>query len=359
MSNGQVNPMDPVEFDRLFALESEGAPEPKPQEPATAAPVPAAEGGKETGAAPVETPQGVEAPAAAQEGEAAQQPGLSEQDWRAALPEDVRKRIDEEIARREQALQEAEDRYKALHGKVAPVQRRLSEVERQLAAYQTVRAQQVPPVSQPAQPSPGQSLESYFDSTEWKEYESTFPADAKVLRQGLEAQYRAQQQIIASLDSKINQLAQRLEQAEVVVTDTSLARAIAQLEERHKDWREINESDEFWNWLDDWRAAQPKALRDIYYDESRLGELMRDPDFVSDLLDRYKAQQTQPESAAPVTAPATQPNSAQPAQTPRVDPRLQMSVAPEVRGHGAVPAAVDISQLPPEQQFDYLWKNGP
>lgn len=368
MSKQGQQPPEQDEFDRLFALDDD---QPAPAAP-TNTPDPAAP-------APAAAPEGTTddhagggAPAGAGEGTGEPAPSQPEptDDWRAALPEDVRKRIDEEIAKREQAAKEAEDRYKALHGRLAPVQQRLSEAERQLAALQQSRTPAITqPAARPAAPDATQTLDSYFDSAEWKAYEHDFPADAKVLRSGLELQYRAQQQVIARLDEQINQLAQRLERTEVVVTDTSLSKAIEQLDARHPDWRDLNESDSFWEWFESWRAEQPKALRGLYYDDTKLGELFTDPDWVSDVLDRYKAQHATgrapptAQPAAPAAAPAAptvtpQPESAHPAPAQTaVNPRLSMSVAPEVRGQGVVPAAIPLDQLTPEQQFEHLWRN--
>lgn len=344
-----INGPETDDLDRLMALDdaafqqeaTAGEPkesqEPSPPAPAAAPPAPAADAGGQ--AATV----GSGEPAAA-----------DTDDWLASLPEDVQTRIKADRAERERQIEESENRFKALHGRVAPIQQRLSELERAHASRTTSQPTAAPPVQQP-----GQTLDSYFDSTDWKEWSETFPGDAKVMRASLEAQDRVWQERFARLEGRYQNIEQRLEQTVHTVQSRTVDDEASKLEAAHSDWREINNSDEFWNWFEGWKLTQPKSQRGQYYDPEALQSLWNDSDFAIARISEYKTTVAPPAAPTP-PAPAAQtpPESTQPAQPPARNPRLSMSVAPEVRG-AAVPPAVSTEGMSEAQLFDHLWNTTP
>lgn len=362
MSNGQGNPGDELDFDSLYALDQaefqrvasgqqdqEGDP---PPAPAAGEPAPTVSGGQE---APVSGSEGGGNPA----GSGATDVG--DDDWRSQLPQDVLARIDADIKAREDAAREAEARYNALHGRLAPTQQALSAAQARLAEYERNTAVPSTP-AQPPQIQPGQTLDSFFDSEDWKDWEDTYPGDAKVLRSALNAQQRHWQDRIESIEGRYNQLEQRLTQTASAVTSRVVNDELAKLEAAHPDWNVYDQSDEFWAWADEWRAAQPKSLRNTFYDEANWRQMWNDSEFTIARLNEYKAAKApaQPPAPAVTEAPVSQPASTHTAQAPQPrDPRLAMGVAPEVRGSGAVPPAIPVDGLDENQLFDHLWKTTP
>lgn len=354
MTNEQGN--DANEFDRLFALETGQIPPQQsapanPGEAAGSAAPPSGEAAEAQGGQPAPEAGGEEAGATP-----ATEPGATDPSdddaWIAALPEDAQTRIREWRSQQDAALTDAENRFKALQGKVAPVQRRLSELERERA----LRTSPAPAPSAAPVQQPHQTQDSFFDSDEWQRYAEDFPSDAKVLRASLEAQERASRAQQSQLERRLADLEQRLVQTAQAVQSREAESEIDRLQSVHPDWQDINSSQEFASWFDNWRATQPKSLRGQYYDQQRLGELFNDSEFCIALIDSYKADHAaaQPPAPAATQPPAT--NSTPPAP-PRQNVRVSMGVAPEVRGSAPVPQTVKLDDLPPGQQFDYLWAN--
>lgn len=356
MSHG---PDDDTEFDRLMALdEADFNKEASGQQVQEAEPTPAPAAADPT----PDSSGGHAAPAAG--GDSGGNPadaGAPDTDWVSLLPEETQAKIRTEREQRAAELKAAEDRFNALQGRVAPTQRRLSEVETRLAHFE--RQQPAAPAMPPT-PQPGQSLDSFYDSEDWKDWESSYPGDAKVLRSALGAQQKHWQGRLDAVEGHLQQLASRLDQTAQVVTSRTVTDEIGRLEDVHKDWRELNESDAMWAWADQWRAAQPKSLRSMYYDEAAWREMWNDADFVIARLNEYKATlappvtpTTTPAQTPPVAAvPTPQPASTQPVQ-PR-DPRLALATAPDVRG-AAVPPAVSTEGMDENQLFEHIWNTTP
>lgn len=350
MSNGPATPAaEELDFDRAFALDDaalDATVQKDSGEPAAPAP-----------AAAAETPPDQGTPAVPDGGSGGGNPpdpaGTSvstEDDWISALPEDAQARIKAEREARKQELDQAEVRYRALHGRLAPTQQALSDAQRRLAQVTATPAQAATPT-----PQPGQTADSYFDSPAFKAYEADFPGDAKVMREAHLAQQQAHQQQLASLEGKLNALAQRLESTEQVTSRTAIQSEAEKLAAKHPDWQEINESAEFWDYFDDYRARQPKSIRAMYYDEGQLKQMFSDAEFTSAMIDGYKQAKAGP-AVVPTTPAATTPESTQPAQPSAQSARVAMSVAPTVRGGGTIPAAIPLDQMDPAQQFEHLWK---
>lgn len=338
-----------AEFDRLMALEH--------GDPAPTQPNQTADGAAPSQAAAPEGTGAQDAPAdggGEGGGNATEQAGATVADddsWLAALPEDARNRITAERASHATRVKEAEDRFNALHGKLAPTQRALSEAQQRLAQLPA----QVPAATPPVQ-APNQSAVDFFDTPEWKQWAEDFPGDAKVMRLSIETQQRASQQALSALEGKLNQIAQRLDQTAQVTSRVVANDEIAKLDAAHKDWRQVNESDDFWSWFDEFRASQPKSIRPMYYDDAQLAKMFNDAEFNIGMLDSYKAAR-QAATPTPAVVTPTVPDSTQPATPPAQSVRQSMAVAPDVRGSGSAPASVPLDSLTPAQQFEHIWNN--
>lgn len=279
-------------------------------------------------------------------------PPVEPDSWLSSLPEDVQARIREDREAREQALRDERNRYEALHGRVAPLQRRLSELENQMR-YQPQPAEPQAPAAPAMQP--GQSLDSYFDSDDWKEYDRMYPGDAKVLRAGLEAQERHWGQRYTQLEQQLQGLAQRLDTTTQAVQSRTVTDEMAKLEAAHPDWRDLDQSEDFWGWAESWRASQPKSTRGMYYDQDQWKAMWSDSEFAIARINEYKAATQPPAPPAPTPPVPPQPESTQPpAQPAPRDPRLSMSVAPQVRG-SPVPPAVSTEGWTEAQLFEHAF----
>lgn len=294
-------------------------------------------------------------------GEPAAKPGESaapddkQDDWLAALPEDVRKRIEDERAAAAKAAKDAEDRYNALHGRLGPTQRQLSELQAQLA-----RQEKKPPAEAPPAKAPDKSLDSYFDSEAWKSWAEDFPGDAKVMRAALEKQQEHVQGSIQQLQQQVESLVERLGKTEQVTSRTVLETEEQKLSAAHSDWTELNQSDDFWGWfMDDYRARQPKSLRPMFYDEDKLRVMWEDAEFAIAVIDAYKLEhpaETPPAETPPTPPVKTESTQAAPEKAPS-NPRLNMSVAPDVKGQAQVPPAVKLESMTEQERFNYLWNH--
>lgn len=355
MSNGPDD--NELDFDTLWNADSETAkPEEAPadtseaQEQQESPATPPIEASEESGGAEAatETSEG--------SGEPETKPAAAstpEYEWLAEAPATVQERVKQE-------LKQAEDRLKALQGRLAPTQRALSDAQLRLNQLTQQQQQQQQAAASAPQIKEGQSDSDYFDSDEFKAWAEDYPGDAKILRGAVKAQQRGQQEAIKQLQSTVEQLQGRLAQTEQVTSRThleSLQEEEQRLEAAHPDWRELNDSDEFWEYADQWRASQPKAMRDVLYDQKRWEAMWSEADFVAARLSEYKATKAPPAQPAATPPAQAQIESTQtPPAQPAANARLAMSVAPDVKGHGQSPRGVPLAALSPEEQFDHLWK---
>lgn len=313
------------------------------------------------GDAPPAPPQAPVAPAAptnpaneraAPEGETGNAaPTATEDDWIASLPLDAQERVRKEIKDRE-------DRFKALHGRVAPLQQALNEAQRTLN-----QRQQTQQTAAPAMPDAAASraeTDSYFDSEQWKRFEDDFPGDAKVMRAALERQQAVYRGEVETLRGRLEKIEQSAVRAEQVVQQTELAEQQRLLSEQHPDWQEVNGSDEFWDWFDSFRAGQPEEVRGSYYDEKTLKRWFANADFAGRMITYFKRDTG---SVAPPPAPPATTNSTQPADAPPAAPaapapsvRQRMGVAPDIRGGAVPPSANPTTGMTEREQFEHLWK---
>jgi hypothetical protein len=349
----------PEDFDSLWALEAgQTPPPPAATPPANSDATPPANG--ET---PPTEAQGVQpAPAGGSEaGATPPQPGATDSTtdndaWIATLPEDAQQHVRQWQEKNAKAVKDAEDRFNALHGKLAPTQRRVSELERELAR-QAKTPPQAPTPATPAATAPTE--DSFFDSTEWKRYAEDFPSDAKVLRASHEAQVQAHKATRTQLEQRLSSLESRLDQTSQQVASRNVESEVEKLAQAHPDWMEVNASEQFKEWFDGWRATQPKSLRSQFYDGERLKELFNDSEFCIGLLDAYKAQHAPtptPTTPVPPAANATPPQTDS-TQPPRRDPVVAMATAPSVQSRAPMTQTVRLEDLPPEQQFEHVWNS--
>lgn len=349
------NPTDPnEEFDRLFNDTGAPATPTGDQETDTAAaageqpPVEPPPTGDAAGDGSAPAPEGEAGGASPDDAGADDRTGADE-DWEAQLPEQVRERLQAERNAAKAERDALEQRYRALHGRLSPTQQALSDAQRRLA-----QIEQAPPKA-PSSTSTQAELDSYFDSEAWKQWANDFPSDAKVYRDGLEIQRRESRGAIEQLSEQVRTLQARLDQTDQTTAQRALETEVEKLEAKHADWQQLNESQEFWDWFYGGHVPTlPKSLQAIYRDDQQLKTLFNDADFTIDILDRYKA--TLQPATPPVTPPVETPPEP-PAQKP-AKAKLDMSINPEVRGSGGrAPDAVRLEDLPPEQQFDYLYEH--
>ena len=353
-----TQPTDEVnEFDRLFnedeqansTLAQPSDDDQNQPDPATPAQPQELEAGKEQGggAAPGDGSEAAGEPSTEQPGAPTTSDG-EPADWLSAVPEEVRTRIEQERQEAARAQKQLEDRYNALHGRLAPVQQALSDAQRRLQEQQR-QAQTTPATTAPEAP------DSFFDSDTFKQWAEDFPGDAKVYREGLEAQRKQQEQAYRQLEQQVSQLAERLAQTEQVATQTTRETEEQKLDAAHPDWRELNNSDEFWEWFDGYRAAQPKVMqRNLFYNDEALRDAFADSSFVVSMLDQYKATRAPAQESATTVSESTQ-TSAPVVTPPANNARLNMGRAPDVRGNTPVPRSVPLESLSPEEQFAHLW----
>lgn len=284
-------------------------------------------------------------------GESAADP--APQDPLEALPEELRNRWTElesanrnyqsELERERAERARIQNDYAAVAGRLKPLQQKLAELERAPA--------QAAPAVQPSQGQPADAA-ALFESDDWKHYEATFPEEAKALRgtmtgviQVTEAKL---QQQIAHLEQRVSSIAPLVEQIAVREQETEYERALKVLTDPHPDYKEIDASPEFRDWLArDYPRTLPAMMRAQYADPQFRKELFADPASVSDIMTQFKSTR-QPAPAAPTPEPAPAPSApAAPART--VDPRLALSAAPSVPTGGV--RKPRLTDMTPEQQF--------
>lgn len=339
------------DFDTLWKQEAGQSASPQAQSTAQVpAPAPAAAEPATPEAAPA-VPAQVE-PQAPATVVAPEVPAPVEDDWVTSLPPEVQEKIAAERTA-------AQQRYDALHGRVVPLQRQLSRLQtpqRQAApAAPTPQQQQVVARQEAA-------LEDFFKSPSWTEYEASYPGDAKVMRAGLERQAADTQGKIGTLEQRLGQFESQLVATTSTVQSAALDTQVNMLEAAHPDWREFNNSNEFWDWFfEDWRYNQPKEVRGVYFDDAKLNEMWADHEFAGARIAEYKARATPaPTPAVPATQDGQQhpqPTQAQP--TPpaptAAQVRQSMAASPTIKGGAQVPRGVPVETMTEEERFDALW----
>lgn len=354
-------PTEEQEFDRLFALDDPDS-DTEANQGSTAAPPAKAAGdeGQDSGG------QGAPGAGEGQSGDQSnEQPGATgttteqqaEDDWLAAaeLPDEVKDRIRQDRAARDEAIKQADLRFKELHGKVAPTQRALADAQRQLAQRTAAPQQQPAPAAKTTQQASEDA--DFYESPAFKEYERMFPDDAKVLRGAIDARTGALQSSLQKMEERLGQISQQVEANSQFATTTAITAEREKLAQTHPDWSEFNASDEFWAWWEnEWRTAQPKALRDTYYDQARLDAMWNDAEFIGQMIDEYKATHAAATGATTATTTQTESTTQQPVKAaPAQSARVAMAAQPQVRST-ALPQAQSLEGLSEAEQFEQLWK---
>lgn len=334
MTNGQEQTTTPT-FDELW--NSDG--KPSPAEPSQTK-APEQEGGPAAkGTAPIGK-EGDAGQQAAATGGAEGEQGSSGQpdDWLAGAG------IDPAIAERIRAeRRQAEDRFKALHERVAPLQRTLDSLQRQQRQPQQTQA--------PAQPATGSAAptDSFFESDKWKRWAEDYPGDAEIMRTAFEQSQRESTTKVQTLEQRLAGLEGKLGSVAQVTSDIEHNRQIAALTQAHPDWEQINVSDEFWLWFDGYRATQPAEVRGAWYDPPTLDKWFNNAEFLTNTIAAYKREAPAPGATSETTTTASEPVK------PQQDVRLRMSEAPVVKGGQRPPATVPLESMTPAEQFHHLW----
>lgn len=238
------------------------------------------------------------------------------------LPDDVRQKL-ARLAEVEDNFSKLQRDYQAVHGRLAPMQRKIAEMEQ--AARSSSEAAPKPPQGQSV--STEQSLQD-----ELKAIEEDYPEIAKAFKRKFQA-----------LEQRLEQMGSKFEP---VVRQIGHQTEVQHLTQAHPDWREINASEDFHQFVEWWWSNQPPHFQQAIGGDEGLRQAFNRADFTIPLLNQYKTLRR----PSPQTATAQTPQRSQPsAQTAR----RAMSAAPNVRSSG-LPPAVDMSKLPEEDQFALL-----
>lgn len=172
-----------------------------------------------------------------------------------------------------------ENDYKALHGMTAPLQRSNAELQRQLQA-QTARIQQLEQLGRKQH-----DVSEAQDATikEYDEWAQQFPEESKAIT----ALVNPLREKVSALEGSLQAARTELGTLHTERQQAALAREIGELEKAHGDWRQIHDSEQYWEWL----HQQPPGIQS-------LNGSMFAGDTIQ-LLNLYKS------THAPAPAPAT------------------------------------------------------
>jgi len=269
--------------------------------------------------------------AAAPEPEAAEPETMTEQataeEPQAQTPpqDDVSQKL-ARLSEMEQHYTQLQRDYQAVHGRLAPMQRRVAELEHALKASSAAPAN--PP--KPAPTDTGSPLPDVL-----KVLEEDYPQVADA--------FKASQRELTELKSRIEQMGS---QFEPVARQVGFQTEVQRLTQAHPDWQDINDSDDFKGFVDWWWNNQPPAFRQAIGGDDGLAREFNRADFAIPLLNQFKEFKALRQPQRPAETPQRpQPNA-------RAGQRA-MSAAPNVRSAG-LPPAVDMSALPEEDQFAML-----
>lgn len=248
----QENPQDELSEEEQFAAYVEStkdeAPEPEQEEPKS-------EGEPEPEAAQTQAPQ---------------KPSNIVDE----LPEEWRERVRLEIDAREKNIRDLDNRYKAQAGQLAPTQRKLAELERQLSEAKKRQEEKPAGMSQ----------------SNWERYKSEF---------GEESQ---------AIEELVNPLRDQLKFATETLAELQAERQFEQatqaLAKEHPDWDKYDADPVFGEWFD----AQGDVIKEMFPEGQRA-----DPGKVSWLLSQFKRDEQLAElwdksqgQPAPAANPAAQ-----------------------------------------------------
>jgi hypothetical protein len=261
----------------------------------------------------------------------------------ASLPESVRARIEKAEQLERDLAKERSDRLAALN-RLQPTQRRLADLERQLAQVSKPAAPAA--TAAPAAPDIG--------SPKWDAWAKNFPEEAEAI---LERDAK-RDATISELEKRLAQLQQTVEPklgaVDSFVQEHTKSRELAALSEAHPDWQQIvfPQSDDDAVQLGEavvsrtfgaWLSVQNPVVQQLYGSNSAQDN--------ADLLDMFKRDNAlaQLHQTAP---PSPEAEAAARAHQRREHARAS-SVAPDLRGQSAA-ARVDPTQMSDTELFDHL-----
>jgi len=306
-------------------------------------------------AAPEATPPAEQAPA--DEGQTTPIEGLdttenaaqpsAEDEWLAALPEDIRNRyIETQSANRklQEELAQARNDHASMAGKLRPLQQKLASYERAPPAAPAA------PAALEQAPQTVEELDAQLATPEFAEWEKTFPEEAKVWKANNRRVLEAAEKIAKrQVDAAVQTLSTRFEpiigkvEKQQKIEDYNAR--ISQLESVHPDWKQYNEGDDFSNWFDEvYLPQQPDFVQERFADPKVVARYLSDPEFTAKRLTEFKRDRGIT-NAQPATTPTV------PDPKPTTPPaRLALSVAPSV---GSTPpiSRVRLDLMTPEQAF--------
>jgi len=184
------------------------------------------------------------------------------------LPEEWRERVRQEFEAREQKIRDLDNRHKAQMGQLAPTQRKLAELERQLS--EANKRQE----SKPAGMSEGA----------WARYKKEFAEESQAIEE-LVNPLREQ------LKTATEQLAEWRQEKEFAEATQALAK-------EHPDWQQLDNDPVFGEWFD----AQPPQVKRMFPEGQRA-----DPADVAWLIREFKRA----EQMAEILEKSNQPAPAQ------------------------------------------------
>ena len=302
-------------FDRIMANEPDPLDKPPPSDMDEAA---------ESFEAPPDS--GVSAFQGADESVPAEQP--DDKVDLATLPPSVQRMLTEANELRDKHLRLTQD-YAAVHGRLAPAQRRLAELEKKIT--ESGKAQPGPITATPSQ---AETTAATVGMTlpEWENYARDFPNEARAVEVRLK---RDIESFTQSQQGRIDQLEHQLQAFVPVIQQAHQQAEVAALQQAHPDWQEINQQSDFWTWVNEWVEGLPRNMAE----HVNLDRDLNRAEFVVPLLSQYKRFKQ-----LAVPAPVPRPAPARSAVT-------RLAAAPDMRGTAA-PRRVDPSTLDPNDVFD-------
>lgn len=269
------------------------------------------------------------------------------------LPPAVRARI-ERAAQLEAELQrERSDKLAALN-RLQPTQRRLSDLERQLATVS-----KTPPAPVASAPVP-ESAASMFDTPEWKQFAQEFPQEAAIQRKFHEASFARIAKAESELAARLQQADEKFGRVDQFVQEQAVTREMAALSEAHPDWQElvyphdpsdavqIGENRFIARQFAEWLAVQNPAVQGLFGSNAAQDNI--------DLMHAYKRDIALAElHAAPAPAVASPEAEAAQRAHQRREQTRSTSVAPDLRGQSAA-ARVSTQNMDSAALFDHLMR---
>jgi hypothetical protein len=338
MTHAQQNPDQPSDADTFAELMGDQPAAPVTPE-AEAPPAPPEQGHEE---AP---------PAGELEGSSQTDPNVPE--WLQSMPDEARQtwqNLVETNQRLSNDFSQERQARMAVEGRLRPIQQKLSKLEQQQQDSRAAAPQPVAPQGQP-----NTQLDSFYDSPSWKKFEDEFPEEAATQRQAMEWNAKRSDERIQQLEEKIQSVVQdpRLAQINEFHEEARLGKEKRALAEMHPDWEQINQSQEFLGWLNEWRLNQPAEVHDIYMDDNRFRKMCTDANFAGNLLNQYKRDAY----LADLYYAAQQGNNVPAAPQPRsTSPLLALSASPNMQGTNVPRRAVGGPQSDAET-FDKLFNS--